>query len=531
MVPTAYDSPVSWFLRLNPLVGLLTSVASRSLFLPVIILGTIILLVTSIFGRVFCGFICPLGAVIDFSDRYLWRRVRKIRTLVPRYFLHIKYVLLFMLFVVAIFGAIFPFFFDPISLMTRVFALSLYPLSGFISHEVRTFSSPVLDSIGLGHLRYISIATPIFYGAVGATILVVLIVVSGIFDRRFWCQYICPTGAFLGLMSRFALFRRIVFESRCGECRICANTCPTHAISDNGKITTINECIVCGSCTLREKKCNVFAFTRPSGSDTRGVDLGRRHAVAGITGGLLLVPILKANASEKHALSGRVIRPPGALPEEEFLGRCITCGACMKVCPSNAIQPCLIFEGFHRIYTPKIVPRIGGCEEKCYACGHVCPTGAIRKLDYEQKRFAKIGTAVINRHRCLAWEQNRECLVCDEVCPYNAIKPMIVETTTGPFKVPVIDEDLCLGCGMCEQHCPVTDKAAIMVYRFGENRISNGSYVTESQRTILLEKRRRSDRAIGRGLSNRPENPYPESGNAQDSTYDSQGALPPGFIQ
>jgi MauM/NapG family ferredoxin protein len=257
--------------------------------------------------------------------------------------------------------------------------------------------------------------------------------------------------------------------------------------------------------------------------------------VTGIISGLLLLPVIRANASSKRDMSGRMIRPPGAIPEEKFLALCISCGACMKVCPTNAIQPCMTGDGFHRIYTPKIVPRIGGCEEKCHACGYACPTGAIRKLPYEEKSFAKIGTAVVDRHRCLAWEQNKECLVCDEVCPYNAITARIVETTTGPFKVPVVNEDLCLGCGMCEQHCPITDEAAITIYRFSEKRRAFGPYANKEEKKQILEMRRSSDRDIGVGLEDKPASAQaagadsPAGAVTPDKTPKNAQALPPGF--
>lgn len=208
-----------------------------------------------------------------------------------------------------------------------------------------------------------------------------------------------------------------------------------------------------------------------------------------------MLPVFRAAATSKNDNNGKLIRPPGAIPEEKFLSRCIACGQCMKVCPTNALQPCIFTDGFSRLYTPKVVPRIAGCEEKCSLCGNVCPTGAIRKLPLEEKQFVKIGTAVIDRHRCLAWEQNKECLVCDEVCPYNAIEARVVETVKGQFKVPVINEDLCIGCGMCEQNCPIFDVAAIVVYKFGENRRIDGAYVTKWQKDKILKQRRVSDSA------------------------------------
>jgi MauM/NapG family ferredoxin protein len=263
-----------------------------------------------------------------------------------------------------------------------------------------------------------------------------------------------------------------------------------------------------------------------------GADLKRRHALSGLLGGLLMLPVFRANALSRRDPHGRLIRPPGALPEGEFLSRCIGCGACMKACPTNAIQPCTLVDGVHRLYTPRVVPRIGGCEEKCHLCGYVCPTGALRKLPHEEKQFAKIGTAVIDRHRCLAWSQNKECVVCDEVCPYNAIDVRVEQTTKGPFKVPIVFEDECLGCGMCEQHCPITNTAAIVVYQFGEKRLSHGPYATAAEKKGILAERKRSDAHLSVESAQAPAVHSPEVQGAAGSggAKEQEGGLPPGFL-
>lgn len=190
----------------------------------------------------------------------------------------------------------------------------------------------------------------------------------------------------------------------------------------------------------------------------------------------------------------------------------------MKVCPTNALQPCMFTDGFSKLYTPKIVPKIGGCEGQCTLCGHVCPTNAIRVIKPEEKPYVKIGTAVLDRSKCIAWEQNKECVVCDEVCPFNAIDSCDLETAGGKFKVPVVKEDLCMGCGMCEHHCPVNDSAAISVYRFGENRRSKGPYITERQTQTMIENRKKT--GLEETSSGDPDNGKPKDGT---------GDLPNGF--
>jgi MauM/NapG family ferredoxin protein len=536
-VPAVYEFSGPWLLRLNPLVGLLTFIASHKILFPLLVSGIITTVLTLIFGRFFCGMICPLGAVIDFSDRFIFKKMRNRTRRPPLWLQKMKYVLLTALITMSVFGVLFPLFMDPILLITRFFALVVSPLLAIVSTDLRDSLTPLLTGVGFTDMAYLTVHIPLFYGIAGVSFLTVLVLAGGFFDKRFWCQYVCPSGALFGLLSRFAIFRRRVCAGECNSCHACTTGCPTRAISENCDKTSLAECIVCGVCTAKKKSCNSFGFAAPSKKHICGADIQRRHAVTGILGGLMLVPALRANASAKRDVSGRMIRPPGSIPEEDFLAKCISCGACMKTCPTNAIQPCTIGDGFQRIYTPKIVPRIGGCEEKCHACGYACPTGAIRKLPYEEKRFVKIGTAVINRHRCLAWEQNRECLVCDEVCPYNAITAKVVETTTGTFRVPVVNEDLCLGCGMCEQHCPITDEAAIAVFRFSEKRRATGPYATKKEKVQILEMRRAADNSIGASFTGNSSQNEAGAGTAVtgDSTVESkeksegESKLPPGF--
>jgi MauM/NapG family ferredoxin protein len=310
-----------------------------------------------------------------------------------------------------------------------------------------------------------------------------------------------------------------------------------HAISEkhSNKIN-VSECIECGECTNLKETCTGFKVTIvKSNGLVSGPDLKRRHLLHGAVGGLALVPMYRAAAVSKRDDSGRMIRPPGAIPEPQFLGKCIGCGTCIKACPTNCLQPSTFFDGFNRLYTPKVVPRIAGCEEKCNLCGYVCPTGAINKLTVEEKKFVRIGTAIVDRHRCIAWEQQKHCLVCDEVCPCNAIESREVTTVGGVARVPVVNEDLCIGCGMCEQHCPVFDAAAIVIYRFGENRKLKKPYMAKWEMEEIQNLREKSD-AANFGSSPFEENVAPAGGSdtigsGQNVPDGGEQKLPDAFLE
>jgi len=544
----AYTFESELLLRLNPLTSVLTFIASHTITASLLISALLVMVATVVFGRFFCGFFCPLGSIIDFTDTFLFKKMRSKERVPPRYFQRGKYVLLVGFVIAALFGGVFTLYHDPLSFTTRILTIVLDPVLNIIGTDINRLIGVVSPTTSALLYSKNPMAIRFFYGTSFTVIMALLVVGGGFWDKRFWCQYVCPSGAFFGILSRFPLFRRTVRESKCNSCSRCVKSCPVHAISSKDvKKVNVSECIECGVCTQLKDACSAFTIGAPVRELTDGPDLKRRHIIAGAAGGLLLAPVYRANAVSKRDETGRLIRPPGSIPESTFLAKCVGCGECMKACPTNTIQPCMFSDGFNRLYTPKVVPRIAGCEEKCHLCGHVCPTGAIRKLPYEEKRFAKIGTAVLDRHKCLAWSQNKECLVCDEVCPYNAITAYVVETTKGKFKVPVVDEDLCLGCGMCEQHCPIFDTAAIVVYKFGENRQLNGQYANALQKKAILEKRRASDsKYLGKNSAPATADPYGTSPQGSSSGFSegfssdgfsnspgesSSGALPPGFSE
>jgi formate hydrogenlyase subunit 6/NADH:ubiquinone oxidoreductase subunit I len=150
----------------------------------------------------------------------------------------------------------------------------------------------------------------------------------------------------------------------------------------------------------------------------------------------------------------------------------------MKVCLTNGLQPATDEAGFMGIWTPVLVPRKGPCERHCNLCGQVCPTQAIRSLSLEEKGYARIGGAQVDRDRCLEWGYGRACLVCDEVCPYGAIFVGKSNEKGQGRRGPVVDPQVCVGCGVCEQHCPVLGEAAIRVSVEWEDRLAEGSYIT-----------------------------------------------------
>ena len=148
-----------------------------------------------------------------------------------------------------------------------------------------------------------------------------------------------------------------------------------------------------------------------------------------------------------------LLRPPGASPEDAFLAKCVRCDQCIKVCPKQTLRPALFEAGWDGIWTPVLVPALGGCDYDCSACGEVCPSGAIPLLPLAEKRTRVIGVAVVNEETCIG------CMICAEVCPVEgAIEEIEVERDGKQEPLPKVVSELCVGCGVCEFECPVKDK-------------------------------------------------------------------------
>lgn len=448
-----------FFLIIDPLVSISTGIASRAWVWSLSSAG-IILLVCVLIPRGFCGYVCPLGTVIDLFDWSIGKRVKGIKIPDNGWWVHLKYYLLLGILVAACGGVLLSGFVAAIPVITRAMLFIFSPFQNGAAngwHQV--------PPVNLGHV----VSLLLFFAVLGL----------GFFRPRFWCKYVCPSGAVFSLGNLFRASERKV-ESSCIHCNKCVEICPFDAIKPDFTTRTA-DCTLCQSCagvcpTHAIKfvgRWEVQDLKQINDPQTNETPLGRRGfmattagTVAGVLGGAGMAKatsVWGANLDDPDAF--RPVRPPGSLGEEEFLQACIRCGECFKACPSDVLQPLGFQQGLEGLWTPHVVADWAGCASSCNNCGQVCPTGAIVALPLEEKKKARMGLAIVNKNTCLPFDGREACQLCVDECHsagYHAIEFVQVGTEldennqpiegTG-FLAPVVLEDKCVGCGLCQTRC------------------------------------------------------------------------------
>jgi len=414
------------FSRFDPLQAIMSIIASREM-LPLYIPAIVTIVGTLVLGRVWCGWICPLGAILELFGP---RGTRKMQA----WFRGIKYGLLIMLFVMALFGSLAFMWLDPITILVRGVA---DPVSVVLSIvEVPGFKVGTLLSM----------------------LMLVLVLGLNFIEKRFWCRYLCPLGALIGLGSKFSWIRRRVNEASCVKCGDCVKTCPMGAIHPETIKNDPAECIMCMDCAAPCPKTAITFGQQPTPRWNHEFDPGRRELLGGAATAAVGVVLLNTGLLQNKA--NDLIRPPGVTNEAEFLDKCIRCDQCVQACATHALHPVMFGTSWDSFWTPALEPTLGYCQYDCNRCGQVCPSGAIPNLTLEQKRKQVMGVAVLDESLCI------NCMVCEKVCPTKAIERTEIRKEGKAKPLPVIVAEKCNGCGQCEFKCPAPP--AIKVYAPGQ---------------------------------------------------------------
>ncbi len=473
--------PANWFLQLDPLVGLGMLLSTHTVYKG-LLWGFVTIVLTVLLGRFFCGWVCPLGSINQFVG-FLGNRKKSIneKAGVNRYHpgQSIKYWILTFLLAAATIDLVVYFFSWPQKNFTIFWALVIMVLMGiivltllkivslpkqvilfimtaalggamlsFFFRENRILASslqtglldpipllyrsvnlvllPLIDGMGLNFF-----SSPRFTGGVGLIGFIFLVIVFlNLKIPRFYCRFICPLGALLGVLSRYSIWRMGKSRNNCRrQCHLCETNCEG-ACQPSGEIRN-SECVLCLNCYGDCASGLMVYQVSPSASgEIVAPDVSRRAFLVAALSGVVMIPTIRLNGSLASGWNPKLIRPPGTLDEKAFLRRCIKCGQCLRICPTNVIHPDVFKSGLEGLWTPVLDFRIGtsGCQVNCIACGNICPTAAIRPISIDERRGIKqfldkgplrIGTAFVDRGRCLPWAMDKPCIVCQENCPVS----------------------------------------------------------------------------------------------------------------
>ena len=468
--------PVNWLLQLDPLVALGTLLTTKTIYAGLLwALATVVL--TILLGRFFCGWVCPFGALHQFIGWLGRRRKKHAERVAMNQYRNgqvIKYYILIAMLAAAGGGLLAELLRWPrekpaagLVMLAASLILTLWfatrkvvdgwrkaaewfvgllfigtSLGFLVRPEALVASSlqtGLLDPIPLIHRSMNLVILAAFDGlatasrfymaawSIAAVFFTALLL--NLWVPRFYCRFVCPLGALFGVLAHWTPWRIGKRQGECSGCEMCENNCEG-ACDPFGKIHP-HECLLCMNCLRACRQAQMtYGPRRSAAGEVPSPGLTRRGFLTAAVSGLAAVPAVRLSGLLDRNWRSDVVRPPGALAEEDFLQRCVKCGQCMRVCPTNVIHPATLEAGLEGLWSPILNFRVGtsGCQLNCIACGNICPTAAIRPLSLDEKLghggFAewgpvRMGTAFVDRGRCLPWAMDEPCIVCQENCPVS----------------------------------------------------------------------------------------------------------------
>jgi ferredoxin len=441
-----------------------------------------LVLLTLLFGRIYCSVICPLGIFQDGISYISGRRKgkkKRFRYSSPKTWLRYSVLVLFIVSIVAGISIIVSIL-DPYAAYGRMasnFFAPVYRLGNnllaLIAERVGSYTFYSTEVWIKGWLTF---------GIAAITLIVVSILAWR--HGRTYCNTICPVGTFLGFLSKFSLFRLTFNEEKCTKCKACERGCKSSCIDVKSMNIDHSRCVTCFNCI---EKCKFGAInyapvkigkkkevpkeesTQNIENDTEGLS---RRSVLSVLGMMAVAGTVKAQ--QLHVDGGLAeiedkkiperktpVVPPGALSVENMKSKCTACQLCVSACPNNILRPSNKLTTFMQ---PEMSFERGYCRPECVECSQVCPTSAIKPITAADKSALAIGHAVWIKENCIVNRDEVQCNNCEQHCPTNAIT--MIDRDPGfsdSLKIPVIDTALCIGCGACEHLCPARPFSAIYV--------------------------------------------------------------------
>ena len=406
-----------------------------------------LIVVTLLFGRIYCSVVCPLGIMQDIYS-WLGGKVKKNRFSYAKEHKWLRYSVLVLFIICLIIG------FAPITTL-------LAPYSTF----GRIVTSIYMKNVTVSVIAWV--------------VMLVLGVLAFLYGRAY-CNSICPVGTVLSFFSRFSLFRVRFDESKCKHCGLCEKNCKARAIDAKTGTVDYSRCVVCGDCTAQckfdalhysvWKRVDCRVAPQSSAPRNDAPDQGRRSFLIGAavaTGAAAMAQVeMKVDGglaviTEKQAPKRETpVTPPGSISAHHLQQHCTACQLCVTSCPNHVLRPSTDLMHFMQ---PTMSFEVGYCRPECTRCSQVCPTGAIKPITKEEKTAIHAGHAVWVKDNCVVLTDGVSCGNCARHCPTGAIQMVDYEHNGQTVQIPAVDGNRCIGCGACENLCPSRPFSAIYV--------------------------------------------------------------------
>lgn len=428
----------------------------------------ILLVLSLVFGRVYCSFICPMGVYQDVVAWLSKKFTKKKKYTFSKAMTVLRWTVLAATVIAFIFGFNFLVgLLDPYGaygrIVTHIFRPAYLAGNNLLEYIFSSFDNYTFYKVGIYSL-----------GLLSTLIALATLVGIGLLawrNGRTWCNTICPVGTLLGFISRYSLFRLQFDDDKCNSCGLCAMKCKASCINSKDKQIDYSRCVTCFNCI---EACNRSAMkyapykwkkTVTNVPENKTVDESKRRflsaTVVTAVAATSLMGQKVASITGKRALKRNLpIVPPGGLNVENLQEKCISCHLCVSKCPSHVIKPAFTEYGLGGMMQPRLYFDHGFCNYDCTVCSDVCPSKALRPLTVEQKHQTQVGQVHFIRHNCIVFTDETNCGACSEHCPTQAVHMVPYK---GVLTIPETDVSICVGCGGCEYVCPAKPYKAIYV--------------------------------------------------------------------
>lgn len=432
-----------------------------------------LILLTLVFGRIYCSVICPLGIMQDVlahinrkKNKYSYSKAKNMLRSV---------VLVGFIGAMLAGGTVVASFLAPYSSFGRIAQTLLQPVYIGVNNLL-AMAAERMDSYMFYHQEVWVRSMPTLIVAVVSFVIIAALAVYG---GRTYCNTLCPVGTVLGFLSRYSWLKVVIDADACKNCGKCAKNCKSSCIDFKNHTVDYSRCVVCGNC-LGNCSFNAISYGHKPTIDkenkiaadyeAKKTDDGRRSFLIGA--GVAMAAT--ALAQEKKKVDGGLaviedkqipkrhtaILPPGSLSAQHLAQHCTACQLCVSKCPNDVLRPSTELDTFMQ---PKMEYDRGYCRIECNACSSVCPTGAIKPITLEEKSSTQVGHAVLIKKNCISAQGEAECGNCARHCPTGAIQMVHINDDELLPMVPAINEARCIGCGACENLCPSRPFSAIYV--------------------------------------------------------------------